>query len=331
MKHLIRIALVTVLSVGTIGLVGCEWSGGSSDNSWNDSSTIANFNGTYQASGGYLVSEYSASSAVSSTSSNSDILISESQGSFAGTLVKMFTGTLSQSPITPGSVTLSFSGPGGSAGSFHADSSGNLTGSYTAMSVSKVFTGSGFVDHSTGAWRIQLSGSGSFSETITISATYRHSVSGSSSGGTSSGASGVSIFAFNVQQTGNSLKIIDNNGSIYQGSLGNIRTTGNLGSTSTGATFVNGDQVSASFSASGTSAAGVHVNLTGTFQGTAAGVNQITTKSGSAVTYTTSMALSDRRIMGTWIEDGGKTGNINGVCPSAVNVSSSSTSTNIAF
>jgi len=61
MKHLIRNALVAVLGVGLAGLVGCEWGGGGSDNSWNDSSTIANFNGSYQANGGYLVSDYSSS------------------------------------------------------------------------------------------------------------------------------------------------------------------------------------------------------------------------------------------------------------------------------
>jgi hypothetical protein len=145
------------------------------------------------------------------------------------------------------------------------------------------------------------------------------------SGSGTPGSSGVNIYAFNVQQTGNKLKIIDNNGSVYEGELSNVRTTGNLTSGSSGATLVNGDQVIASFYAAGKSAAGVYVNMTGTFQGTIAGVNQVTTRAGDSVTYSTSMALSDRRIMGTWIEDGGKTGNISGISPSAVNVATTST------
>ena len=327
MKLLIRIALLTVLSVGVVGLFGCEWSGGSSDNSWNDSSSIANFNGTYQPNGGYLVSEYTTSSTSTTSTGGVSNISGEDKGNVGA---PSFAGQCNHTPVVPGSFHLFLTS--GADGQFTDNSGGVLNGSFN-VGGGAMIPATGTINYDNGAYGISLGPAGSTVVGKSIKITY--SVTSSSGSTTTSdstpGSSGVSIYAFNVQQTGNSLKIIDNNGSIYSGSLGNIRTTGNLGSTSTGATFVNGDQVSASFSASGTSKSGVHVNMTGTFQGTAAGVNQITTKSGSAVTYTTSMALSDRRMTGTWIEDGGKTGSINGYCPSAVNVSSASTSTNIAF
>lgn len=329
MKHNVLLALVVTFAFGVIGLTGCEWTGGSSDNSWNDSNSLANFNGTYQASSGYLVSEYTATS-VTSTSSNG-LSYAQATGESGGTASAgdktTFSGQTVNGLIKPDTLTITF----GNLGSFTDDGSGHLAGSIRRGEAdSAVLTGTGTIKYDTGVWTITLEPDGlASSKAITVSYSYAVSSSGGSSS-SSSGASGVSIFAFNVQQTGNSLKIVDNNGSLYTGSLGDVRTTGNLSSSSQGADFVNGDQVSASFSASGTSAAGKHVNMVGTFQGTAAGVSKVTTKSGNSVTYTTSMALENRTMTGTWVEDGGKTGNINGVCPSAANVTySGNVSTNV--
>jgi hypothetical protein len=92
---------------------------------------------------------------------------------------------------------------------------------------------------------------------------------------------------------------------------------------------VAGDQVIAPFSAAGKSKSGMYVNMAGNFQGTVAGVTSVSEVSGSTTTIKTSFALTSRVIQGTWIEDGGKTGDIKGLCPSSVSVStSSSTSTN---
>ena len=217
-------------------------------------------------------------------------------------------------PVIPGSVQVTAGGF-----SFSDNGAGVLNGSVSGTS--------GTINYSSGGWAI--SGSSFWiASTVPIIAGYAVTNSGTSSSGVTPGST-VAIYAFNVQQSGNKIKIIDNNGSVYEGSFGDMRTTGNLGSGSQGATFVNGDQVIASFSASGKSAAGIYVNMTGNFQGTVQGVSTVTQRSGSSTVITTSMALSDRRIIGTWIEDGGKTGDISGVSDSAVNVStSSSTSTN---
>lgn len=324
MKHLIRNAFVAVLSVG---LTGCEWSGGGDDNSWNDSGTIANFNGNYHANGGYLVSDYTASGGTTTSTTAGQLNVSdENKGTISGT---SFAGQCSMTPVKPGSFRLNISG--GADGQFTDNGSGALSGSFN-IGGGVMQPASGALNYDNGSYGINLGvlGSTVVGRTVTITYTVLTAVGGTTTTTTSStpGSSGVSIIAFNVQQSGSKLKIIDNNGSVYEGSFGDMRTTGNLGSGSQGGTFVNGDEVIASFSASGKSAAGVYVNLTGNFQGTVQGVSTVTTKEGSSTVTTTSMALSDRRIIGTWIEDGGKTGSISGISDSAVNVTSSSTSTN---
>ena len=334
MKHLVRNALVVALGVG---IVGCEWQGGSSDNSWNDSKSIANFNGSYRGNGGYLVSEYTIASAGDSSSSSSTnsstgtyVNRSETQSKHAQ-LNAVIAGVATYTPIKKG--TFSVHGTGSVAGlSVHDDGAGGLTGDSFATPAASAVSVSGFIVYETGSWSITLSGGGSLDVTTDFQLNYSQESSSSSgastSSGTSPGSSGVSIYVFNVQQDGNRLKIIDNNGSIYNGSLGDIRTTGNLGADSQGSMAVNGDQLIAQFHASGSSAAGVNVDMAGVFQGTVQGVTVVSEKSGSTITRKTSFALADRRIQGTWIEQGGKTGDINGLAQSSVNVSVATVITN---
>lgn len=311
MKHLIRNVFVAILSVG---FAGCEWSGGGDSNSWNDSGSIANFNGSYRGSGsgGYLVSQYSTASSGSpgSTTTISGETIGTGDGSST-----VYSGSLLHTPVISGSLQITAGGF-----SFSDVGGGVLNGSVSGTS--------GTINYSSGGWAISGSSALMIGSGVPIIAGYAVTNSGTSSSGVTPGSTDP-IYAFNVQQSGNKIKIIDNNGSVYEGSLGDMKTTGNLGSGSQGSTFVNGDQVIATFSASGKSKAGMYVNMTGNFQGTVQGVSTVTERSGSSTITTTSMALSDRRIIGTWIEDGGMTGDISGVSASAVNVSlSSSTSTN---
>ena len=323
MKHLIRNALVTVLAVG---LVGCEWGGGNSDNSWNDSNDIANFNGTYTANGGYLVSDYTSSSGSTTSTTAGQLNVSdESKGTIPAT---SFAGQCNLTPVKTGSFHLNING--GADGQFTDNGSGTLSGSFN-IGGGVMQSASGTLNYDNGSYGVNLGvlGSAVVGKAVTITYTVLTSAGGTTTTTSSStpGTSGKSIYSFNVQQEGNKIKIIDNNGAVYSGSLGNIRTTGNLDANSQNAAFVNGDQVVASFSASGKSASGMYVNLTGTFQGTVQGVSTVSTTSGGTVTRKTSMALADRQILGTWIEDGGKTGNISGIAPSPANVTYSSTST----
>lgn len=329
MTHLIRNAFLAVL---TVGVAGCEWSGGGEDNSWNDSGSIANFNGNYHADSGYLVSEYTTSSSSSGGGGSSGYtdVNGESGGTALAGDYTTFSGTVAHRPVKAGTLTITL----GNLGSFTDDGSGAISGTYRIdVNGPATRTGTGTINYDTGTWTLTLASPGlPENRAITLSYVYGGT---SSDGGTVTtpsepGSSGISIYAFNVQQTGNKLKIIDNNGSIYEGSLGDMRTTGNSGSGASG-TFVNGDQLIATFSASGKSKSGMYVNMTGNFQGTLEGVTTVTSTTAGTKTTKTSMALSNRRIMGTWIEDGGKTGNISGVSDSAVNVVSTiASSTNSA-
>jgi hypothetical protein len=326
MKYLFQSALVVAMGVA---LAGCEWGGSGDDNSWNDSSSIANFSGNYQGNGTYLVSEYTVTSTGSGGSTTITTPVnSESQGSAAlGNTT--FSGTAANVPVSGSTVTLSLAGD---LGNFTDDGAGHLSGQYhTRSGDSFLYNATGTINYNNGQWTLTLAAGAPLGENSSFTISYSY-VTGGTGGTTSTGSagsSGVTIYSFNVQQSGNKVKIIDNNGSVYEGSLGDVRTTGNLSSSSSGSGLVAGDQVIAPFSAAGKSKSGMYVNMAGNFQGTVAGVTSVSEVSGSTTTIKTSFALTSRVIQGTWIEDGGKTGDIKGLCPSSVSVStSSSTSTN---
>ncbi|MEI6563381.1 MAG: hypothetical protein WCO42_03630 [bacterium] len=332
MKHLIQNALVVVLG---LGLMSCEWSGSGDNNSWNDSTSIANFSGNYQGNGGYLVSDYTSSSGGGTTGSTTVIsggfippIETKAPSTFSGSSISFTTLNV---PIKPGSITVFFED--GSKGSMTDNGSGSLSGTYL-NAIPGSHAANGTVVYENGQISIffpDILGlqNASIKIRYTVSSGSSTTTSTGSSSGSAAGSSGVSIYAFNVQQSGNKLKIIDNNGSIYEGNFGDVKTTGNLNANSTDSTFVNGDQVIAPFSASGSSGSGMHVNMAGNFQGTVQGVAVTTTTSGSAATKHTSFSLSSRVILGTWIEDGGKTGDIKGISPSSASVTvTSNTTTN---
>jgi hypothetical protein len=102
---------------------------------------------------------------------------------------------------------------------------------------------------------------------------------------------------------------------VYRGKFSSVRTTGGIDQDTAAATQnpSAGTQVIGSFSASGTSAAGIQVKMVGTFQGVVQG-------GGAAI------SLADRRMYGTWIESGGKTGDINGEA-SPIGISTTTTTT----
>ncbi|MEI8139969.1 MAG: hypothetical protein WCI03_08890 [bacterium] len=328
MKHLFQNALVIAMGVA---LVGCEWGGSGDEGSWNDSSSIANFSGSYRGSGGYLVSDYSTTASSTPITSSGGVTYNtytgEDGGNTGANRVSL-SGKTSHGSVKPGSFTIIF---GGVSGSAFDDGSGAMKGSYVLGPTNFPVTG-GHFEYDTGVWTLQFAAPGlpvSQSISINYSAAGAATSSGSSSSSGSGASGGVSIYAFNVQQSGNKISIVDNNGSVYSGSMGDVRTTGGLSSSSTGGTPANGDQVIAPYSASGKSKSGMYVNLVGNFQGTVASVSSVSSVSGDSTTIKTSFALSDRVILGTWVEDGGKTGDIKGIAGSSSTITvSSSTSTN---
>jgi hypothetical protein len=196
---------------------------------------------------------------------------------------EQYNGTLVRKPINKGSLTIK-------AGGFSLQDNG----------AGELLTGGdakGTINYGTGSWSIDLKVP--LNPPSTITADYTYTVSGAGgSGGAGSGASGATIYSFSVQQQGQNLKIVDNNGKTYEGSFGSIRSTGGSDQNNQSMPAV-GDSVIGSFEASGVSAAGFHVDMVGTFQGVVSG-------DGS------SLALANRQMFGTWMEDGGRTGDING-------------------
>ncbi|MCF7837632.1 MAG: hypothetical protein K9N49_03295, partial [Candidatus Marinimicrobia bacterium] len=131
-----------------------------------------------------------------------------------------------------------------------------------------------------------------------ITASYQFFVSGTDPAtGPGSGTTGSPIYSFTVFQEGNLLRITDNNGATYEGNFGSVRTTG--GADQNDPNPAGGDQIIAQYTARGTSAAGLTISIAGTFQGVVSGGGE-------------SFSLGDRRMYGTWIEDGGRNGDVNG-------------------
>jgi hypothetical protein len=303
MKNIIRYALMICLGAG---LVGCEWEGSGDENSWNSRYNFVNFSGNYrgQGGGGYLVSEYTTSP-VSSGDTGSGTSYAPVTGEADGTAPAaqlVINGKLNYGPIKPGSVTVLF----GNVGEFRDDGAGGLSGSYERAGNQK-FTGAGTIDYDTGVWTVVLEQNYPLDNPMPISVNYAYAVgsSGATTATSTPGSTKVSIYAFNVIQEGNKLRIVDNNGSVYEGGFGSIRSTSGTDQDTSFPTYSEGDQVMGQFEVSGRSAANITVKMVGNFQATISGVS-------SSSGGTTSMRLTDRRILGTWIEVGGKTGDLNG-------------------
>ena len=187
----------------------------------------------------------------------------------------------------------------GSSYSVRDNGSGGLTGSGLQ----------GTIDYSTGAWTIDFYGN-TVPQNTDIVASYNTYATGTDAND-KSGTTGKTIYSFVVAQEGENLAITDNNGCSYQGSMGSIRTTS--GGTQT--TPIAGDVIVAQFTASGVSAAGLTVTIAGNFQGVVAA-------------GTADFSLTSRQMLGTWIEDGGQTGDVKGTAPSvAISYDSSATTT----
>lgn len=325
-----RLCGVLACAVAAIGLVaGCEWESSSDGNSWSDSYNWVNFSGTYRnASGGILVSAYTQSSGTTttttttstgetSTKTNSTSTVKTSTKESGGTLAAKAleaSGSTGHTPVVPKSMVIQI---GDDVTLSDTEGTGTLSGT----------GGSGTVSYDSGAWTFSLQTTqwSELSRKITVS--YSYTTTSSTDDGkqdtstdegsktttttttqptTKAGSSGKAIYSFVVAQQGQHLTITDNNGAQYTGRLGELRSTsgatsGNSKSTENGGKVLpkDGDTIVATFNCKGTSAAGMSVTITGTFQGTvAAGV------------------FTGRTMQGTWIEAGGKTGDINGTANS---------------
>jgi len=311
----------------TAFLAGCEWGGGGGG--WDSRYNFVNFSGSYQ--GSPLVSAYSATGGGGGSTASGETFVNYNESTTRNIQsLTVISGSVAHPTILAGSFSITGSGVL-SGFSAHDNGSGGIVGDSFVLGGQSIAV-SGFIVYGTGQWSINFSPASPIDTSTTLAISYSQVVP-PGSGGAGSGTPGstkVTILAFNVQQSGNQLKIIDNNGSVYDGSFGDIRTTGGTSQDTANPTFANGDEIIGQYSASGTDAAGIKVKMVGTFQATVAGVSSTTgggTSGGG--TTTTSLTLGNRTMLGTWVEDGGATGNINGHAASVtVSTTSTSSSTN---
>lgn len=298
-----RIWNMVACAAAAAGLVaGCEWDTSSKNNaSWSDSYNWVNFSGTYRnTNGGMLVTDYTTTP--STPGSTNTVTRSEKGGKLPAQSLAA-SGVTKYKSIVPGSVTIRV----GSDIALADNGEGTLTGS----------GGTGTVSYSGGTWSFQLANTQWSSQPRSIQVDYSYSISneGNAGGNAKSGASGRAIYSFVVVQQGQNLTITDSNGATYKGRMGELRSTsgstpGTMKSTADGAIVMpkDGDVIVATFNCKGTSAAGMGVTITGTFQGSVA-----------------SGVFTGRTMQGTWIESGGKTGDINGSTVSVAIPTSSET------
>jgi hypothetical protein len=253
------------------GLVGCDWTSGGGVDSWNERWNWVNFSGNYRGANGPLVSAYT------SDGSGDELSIRNQRVGVGDGVRTSFSGTLSNRPIVPRSVTIQ-------AGGFSLTDDGG-----GVLSNGGRF---GSINYETGAWSIGLAPT-VLDAGVPILASYQYRRT--SSGG---GATRFDVLSLTVFQEGNILRFTDNNGAVYEGKMGSIRGSG--GFSGEGARPA-GEVIIAQFNASGVSRAGVEVRLTGTLE----------------ATIQNDSSFSNRRITGTWIEARGQTGNINGTAGGA--------------
>jgi len=275
--------LMNLTCVAVCGVIvlcsGCDWTSGGGTNTWNDRYNWVNFSGVYRGiNNGILVTDFTPVSTTGGGVQDG----SQSLGTADGTRTD-FAGTLSHRPIIEGSLKITVAGY-----TFTDDGSGILSSGRSDAS--------GTIEHGTGAWTLSFGIAPSAGQAV--NATYSYNTASDITGG-GSGASKITIYSFTVFQQGNTLSITDNNGSVYEGNMGSISSTGGASQDNTIVPAA-GDQVIGQFTASGVSAAGIPVEMAGTLQGVVAGGGD------------SGIMLSQRQMFGTWIEDNGTTGDING-------------------
>jgi hypothetical protein len=202
-------------------------------------------------------------------------------------------------PIVPGSITILMRGSN-TAGSFTDDGAGALEGGFGLVGQAQTSEGHGTIGYNTGVWTLTLDAPGFF-ETVNCTYSWAYTVNTTNNtvvSGPKSGATAVDLYAFVIQQTGNQVKLIDSTGREYEGKLTLVGTTGGDGSGTTSG------EVMAGFEAVGTSAAGFEVTLTGYLSGAYIAPDRANDERFGF--------LTSRAINGTWIERGGKVGDIRG-------------------
>ncbi|MDD5676848.1 MAG: hypothetical protein PHW60_02515 [Kiritimatiellae bacterium] len=262
------------LTCCALAFTGCEWTAGSGVNSWDDSGNWVDFSGSYKAEdNGILVRSFGSTNAVTVTNTVSD----EHLGTGTGTNTA-FNGQTGHRPVR-GSLTIF------TIGGYRFTDSVSTTADTVSLAVTPADGSTGTFNYSTHAWALTFPAP--LANGTELLGTYQYS---SSSANPSQGNHGNAIYSFVVYQTGNKVQITDSNGTMYEGTIGTVRTTGGMivDPYAPDVILPTSGPVVAQFSATGVSQ-GYNVTLVGVLQGTL--INATT--------------LSGRAMNATFIEDAG--------------------------
>jgi hypothetical protein len=271
-------------------LSGCEWSagtgGGSSSglSTWNDRENFVDFSGVYKAAdGGVVVRKAGAgSSSTTNTTYSTNNVSGEILGTGNGS-VTAFSGVLAHPTLIRNSLTIVVGGY-----RFY-DSSSSSAGT-VALTVTPADGSAGTINYNTGAWT--LSFPAPIANGTQILAAYSY-LSTTTEVISNQGNHGDPIYNFVLYQQGNTVQLIDNCNSRYNGYIGNVRATGGTPIDPVNPTTPTAGPIIAQLYAEGVSQ-GYNVQIVGTLQGTLA-----------------DGALSSRTLQATFVEEGGYDGNIN--------------------
>ncbi len=271
---------------GIVALTGCEWSAGGSAEGITDRLNWVNFTGLYRGTnGGRIVTDYTSTAGTPGL----DQFRTETVATLSPT-VTVYQGVLRYKIIAEGTVTIQ--GPDGLQ--WNDDGIGGL--------ISQSRGGiNGTINYITGAWRVEVVAPVPAGKLV---ATYVWIGDGTQQGISrpGSGATG-EILTFMVVQEGNELSFTDNNGAVFRGRFGSVRTNSGAGRDTPIDSILpaSGTQVIAQFSVKGVSRAGKEVTITGTLQAT------VDVDADTGV-----VTLTERQMFGTWIEKDGKIGDVVG-------------------
>jgi hypothetical protein len=290
-------------------LAGCEWSAGGGNtvgggNTWNDRENYVDFSGAYRASDSGVLVRKPGSGAVATTNTVTITTTNSVTGELLGTgngTNTAFSSVLAHPPPIPGSLTIV-------VGGYRFSDPGTARAGTVALTVTPSDGSSGTINLDTGVW--VLSFPAAIANGTQIIGGYRYiSTTTSNIINAVQGNHGDPIYMFILYQQGNTIQIIDDCGSKYEGNIGSVRTTGgypiDLDPSQQGG--FNTGPIVAQIYATGTSQ-GYAVQITGVLQGTLSGT-------AASETAPASWKLADRTIRANFVETGGYVADVIGTAP----------------
>lgn len=203
-------------------MTGCEWTAGGGSGvgqTWNDEVTSMDFSGVYKAAdGGVLVRQPGAgSSSTTNTTTSTNSVSSELLATGNGTSTA-FAGTLAHPPPMRGTLTIV-------VGGYRFADPGSASAGTVALTVTPSDGTAGTINLDTGAWA--LSFASPIANGTQILGSYQY-LSTTNVVNSNQGNHGNPIYSMVIYQQGNTVQIVDDCASKYEGYLGSSSITNTM-------------------------------------------------------------------------------------------------------